>query len=219
MATLQPHAASTVRLLRFDAVQRWVHWINAILFTVLIATSIPLYFGSLFGLVLPRFTVEQVHLWAGIALPGPILVSMIGPWGKQMRRDARRVNYWTREEIAWMKSFGTTPIAADKFNPGQKLNAVFVVASSLVMLVTGVILKWFSYFPVTWRAGSTFVHDVFAWLLVVVIAGHVYMAVTHRDSLASMAKGWVSERWAAKNAAAWLGEERATDEASVPPRT
>ena len=219
MATLQPHAASTVRLLRFDAVQRWVHWINAILFTVLIATAIPLYFGSFFGLVLPRFAVEQVHLWTGIALPGPIIVSMIGPWGRQMRRDVRRVNYWTRQEIAWMKSLGRTAITADKFNPGQKLNAIFVAASALVMFVTGVILKWFDYFPVTWRAGSTFVHDFFAWLIVVVITAHVFMALTHRDALSSMLRGWVSERWAAKNAAGWLHEEHAVRETSAPPRS
>jgi formate dehydrogenase subunit gamma len=200
------------RITRFDGVQRAAHWVNAALFSVLIATAIPLYFGSFFGLVLPRFTVEQIHLWTGIALPFPIVAALLGPWGHRMRGDIRRVNYWTRSEIAWMRSLGKTPLEADKFNPGQKLNTIFVAASILVTLVTGVMLKWFRFFPVSWRAGATFVHDAFAYAVVAVIVGHIYMALTHRGSLLSMFRGWVSEGWAATNAAGWLKEVRATGE-------
>lgn len=212
--------ARMVQLLRFDAVQRSAHWLNAALFTILVVTAIPLYFGSFFGLVLPRFTVEQIHLWTGIVLPIPLVVSVVGPWGRNMRRDVRRVSYWTREEIAWLRSLGRTPLARDKFNPGQKLNAIFVAASIPVMLVTGVVLKWFQFFPVSWRAGSTFVHDTFSWLIVGVVVGHVVMALTHRGSMRSMVGGRVSEEWAAANATAWLKEERlpAVPTSSLPVR-
>ena len=199
-----------VRLLRFDSVQRAAHWVNAALFLTLIVTAIPLYFGSLFGVVMPRFTIEQIHLWVGIALPVPIAVSLVGPWGRHMRRDVRRVSYWTRDEIAWLTSLGRTAIDADKYNPGQKLNTILVAASIPVMLVTGVILKWFSYFPLSWRAGSTFVHDVVAWLIVLDVIGHVVMVVTHRGSWTSMVRGTVSERWAATNSPRWLREESPT---------
>ncbi|HET9089954.1 MAG TPA: hypothetical protein VFN54_06620, partial [Acidimicrobiales bacterium] len=62
-------------------------------------------------------------------------------------------------------------------------------------------------FPVSWRGGATFVHDLFAWLVVVVIVGHVYMALTHREALASMLRGRVSEAWAARRASRWLAED------------
>jgi formate dehydrogenase subunit gamma len=200
--------SETLRLLRFDLVQRSAHWANAALFGVLMATAIPLYFGSFFGLVWPRHTVAQIHLWTGLALPIPIIVSLLGPWGARMRRDVHRINLWTREEMRWMRTLGEAPLEADKFNPGQKLNAIFIGASIAVMLVTGAMLQWFRFFPVPWRQGATFVHDVFAFAIFIVVIGHIVMALTHPGSLKSIFKGWVSESWAARHAGAWLKEEK-----------
>jgi formate dehydrogenase subunit gamma len=202
-----PHTA--LRLLRFDRVQRAAHWANAALFGVLMATAIPLYFGTLFGIVLERHVIEMIHLWCGVALPVPIIVSLLGPWGRQMRHDLRRVNYWTRDEIRWLMSMGKTPLQADKFNPGQKLNAIFIGASVVVLLATGSMLQWFRFFPVPWRTGATFVHDVFAWAVFVVVFGHIVMALTHRDSLKSIFSGRISETWARAHAANWLKEKPA----------
>jgi formate dehydrogenase subunit gamma len=207
---------STLRLLRFDRVQRGAHWANAILFGVLMATAIPLYFGSLFGVVLQRHVIAQIHLWTGVALPVPIIVSLVGPWGAQMRRDVHRINYWTADEIRWLKSLGRTALVADKFNPGQKLNAIFIGVTIVVMLATGSVLQWFRLFPVQWRTGATFVHDVFALGVFVVVIGHVLMALTHRESLVSIFKGWVSENWAARHAARWLQEQKGPEGSSGP---
>jgi formate dehydrogenase subunit gamma len=195
-------------LMRFDRVQRTAHWANAALFGALIFTAIPLYFGSFFGVVLPRHLIEQIHLWSGLALPIPIIISLLGPWGRSMRRDVRRVNAWTREEIRWLQTRGRSTLEADKFNPGQKLNAIFIGAVILVMLVTGSMLQWFRFFSVSLRQGATFVHDVFAFAIFAVVIGHIFMAVTHRDSLRSIFKGWVSEQWAAAHASRWLKESR-----------
>jgi formate dehydrogenase subunit gamma len=203
--------ASSARLLRFDRVQRGAHWLTAALFGVLMVTAIALYFGSFFGLVWPRHTIAMIHLWTGVALPVPIIVSLLGPWGRQMRRDVRRFNLWTREEIRWLRSWGVAPLEADKFNPGQKLNAIFIGAVIVIMLATGAMLQWFRFFPVTWRTGATLVHDAFALAIFVVVFGHIVMALTHRDSLRSIFKGWVSERWAARHAGAWLKEETAKE--------
>jgi formate dehydrogenase subunit gamma len=202
----------TIKILRFDNVQRSAHWANATLFGILMFTAIPLYFGSFFGIVFPRHLIEQIHLWSGLALPVPVIVSMLGPWGRQMRRDVHRFSYWTRNEIRWLQSMGRTPLEADKFNPGQKLNALFIGAVIIVMLATGSMLQWFRFFPVPWRQGATFVHDTFAFFIFAVVFGHIYMALTHRDSLRSIFKGWVSERWAATHAAGWLKELQSSEE-------
>jgi formate dehydrogenase subunit gamma len=200
--------AKTLRLLRFDRVQRTAHWVNATLFFILIFTAIPLYFGSFFGVVLPRHLIEQIHLWAGLSLALPVIISLVGPWGKAMRQDFRRINYWTHDEIRWIKTFGSSRLEADKFNPGQKLNAIFVGASILVMLVTGSMLQWFRFFPVSFRSGATFVHDTFAWIIFIVVVGHIFMALTHREALRSIFSGRASEVWAQHHAGRWLKEER-----------
>ncbi len=205
---VETRPALTGRIVRFDAVQRAAHWANALLFGILMATALPLYFGSIASVVGRRALVEQIHLWAGLALPVPLLITILGPWGVQFRRDLRRINVWTRDEVTWLKALGRkAPKVVDKFNPGQKLNAIFIGASIVVMLATGAMLKWFRFFPVGWRSGATFVHDVFAFAIVVVVVGHVLFALAHPESLRSMIKGWVTKPWAARHAPGWLAEE------------
>src|ERR1700728_5446055 len=83
------------RIVRFDRVQRLAHWANALLFGILMLTALPLYFGSLSDVVGRRELVATIHVWSGVALPLPILVSLLGPWGRRMRRDLRRINLWS----------------------------------------------------------------------------------------------------------------------------
>jgi formate dehydrogenase subunit gamma len=206
--TITHAPVKALRLLRFDRVQRGAHWANATLFFILIFTAIPLYFGSFFGVVLPRHLIEQIHLWTGLSLALPVIISLVGPWGTTMRQDVRRFNYWTRAEIRWLRTFGKSKLEADKYNPGQKLNAIFIGVSILVMLVTGSMLQWFRYFPVSYRSGATFVHDIFAWAIFIAVVGHIVMALTHREALRSIFKGWVSESWAGRHAGRWLKEVR-----------
>ncbi|MBO0894897.1 MAG: cytochrome b/b6 domain-containing protein, partial [Acidimicrobiales bacterium] len=204
-ATAGPEA----RLPRFDRVQRAAHWANAVLFGILILTALPLYFSSLERLVGRHVLIAQIHLWAGVALPVPIVVSLLGPWGARMREDVRRINHWTRSEVRWLRTLGRdAPAVVDKFNPGQKLNAIFVAGAIVVMLGTGAVLEWFGLFPVSWRGGATLVHEVLAFVIVVVVVGHVAFALSHKESLRSMVRGWVTEEWARRHAPAWLDEER-----------
>lgn len=207
-----PVGAAPLRLLRFDGVQRAAHWANALLFFILIATALPLYFASLERIVGRHLLIEEIHVWSGVALPVPVIVSLLGPWGARMRRDVKRFNRWTAGEVRWLRSFGGyRGVKLDKFNPGQKLNAVFIGGSIVVMLGTGVVMHWFGFFPVSWRTGATFVHEVLAFAIVAVVAGHIVMALTHPSALRSMVTGWVSATWARRNAPSWAAEE-------LPPR-
>jgi formate dehydrogenase subunit gamma len=201
-----PNAES--RILRFDRVQRAAHWANAVLFGILILTALPLLFPALAGIVGRRALLVNIHVWTGIALPVPLLISVLGSSGARMRRDLRRVNRWTRDEIEWLWTLGRrAPQVIDKFNPGQKLNSIFVGGAIVVMLTTGIVLKWFQFFPVSWRVGATFVHDVFAVTIFVVVIGHIIFALAHPDAMRAMVKGWVTQGWAAVHAPSWLREE------------
>src|SRR5438128_2099002 len=90
------------RLLRFDRVERLAHWALAVLFAVLMLTAIPLYVGSVAQLVGRRALLADIHSWCGVALPVPLLVSLLGPWGRGLRRDVSRLNLWTADERRWL---------------------------------------------------------------------------------------------------------------------
>jgi len=216
-----PPWSASRRILRFDGVERAAHWATALLFGILMATALPLYFVQVESLVGRRALIAEIHTWSGVALPVPLIISLIGPWGSRLRRDVRRFNLWTVEEIRWLRSLGRQRLRdPDKFNPGQKLNALFVAGAIVVMLGTGSILKWYRFFPLSWRTGATFVHDVLALGVFLVVFGHIAFALSHRDALRSMIKGWVTEVWASRNAPAWLKEEQqaAKESDSVPTR-
>jgi formate dehydrogenase gamma subunit len=204
------------RLLRFDRVERIAHWMNALLFAILMATALPLYFVQVEALVGRRELIAEIHTWSGIALPVPLMISLAGPWGRRFRRDVRRFNMWLSEESRWLRGFGRERLPElDKFNPGQKLNALFTAGAIVVMLGTGIILKWFGLFSLDWRTGATFVHDVLAGFIFIIVFGHIAFALAHRGALRSIFKGWVTESWAARHAPRWLQEEKAAEAAAV----
>jgi formate dehydrogenase subunit gamma len=170
-------------------------------------TALPLYFSQVESIVGRRLLVAQIHTWSGVALPVPLIISLAGPWGVALRRDFKRFSLWSTDELHWLLTRGKYRLReSGKFNPGQKLNAIFIGGAIVVMLATGSILKWFDLFPLSWRTGATLVHDVFALAIFVVVFGHIGMALTHRDALRSMFKGWVPEKWARQHAPGWLNE-------------
>jgi len=195
------------RLVRFDVAQRTAHWLVALGFAVLTFTGIPLYFGSFFGILFARHQIQTIHLWTGLVLPLPVLVSLAGSWGRRMRRDLHRFAYWSRAEVRWLATLGRENTDLDKFNPGQKANALFIGAAIVVLWFSGYILQWFRFFPVSWREGATVTHDTVAFAAFAVVVGHIVMALTHRDALVSMIKGTVSRDWAERHAGEWAGEQ------------
>lgn len=202
-------------VVRFDRVERTVHWVNASLFLVLIVTGAALYFTPLIALVGRRRLIEQIHLYVGLALPLPLLLGLAGRWGRGLRRDVGRINRWSEEDMRWLRGLvdsasGRRQAAVlprlGKFNPGQKLNAAFVAGGGLVMLGTGALLRWYVPFPLSWRAGATFVHNWLAVIFVILIVGHITLALADREALRAMLRGRVSRGWAARHAPAWLDE-------------
>jgi formate dehydrogenase subunit gamma len=200
--------AERQRLVRFDKAERTLHWVNATLFLTVMGTAAILYVGPLSAAVGRRELIRTIHVWTGIALPVPVLITLAGRWGAGFRADVNRLNRWTRDDRRWFRSLGHDPyVRLGKFNPGQKLNASFVAGVIVVMLATGSIMKWFGYFPVDWRTGATFVHDWVAIILFVVVVGHIGMAFSDPESLGSMLKGTIPASWAREHRPRWYEEE------------
>jgi formate dehydrogenase subunit gamma len=196
------------QLSRFDGIERLAHWLTALFFLTLIATGAALYIPAVIGFVGRRGLVERVHVDVGLALPVPLIVSLAGSWGKGLRADIRRINRWIPSDRQWLRLTlhrqPTVDVPIGKFNAGQKLNAAITGGVMLVMLMTGSVMHWPYYWPLSWRTGATFMHDVVAILFVVVVIGHIGMAVAHPPALRSMITGKVSRAWAKRHAPLWV---------------
>lgn len=197
-------------LVRFDGVERAVHWATAVLFLTLVVTGAALYVPPLVALVGRRALLVRAHVDAGLALPLPLLIGVAGPWGRALRADLRRLNRWSEDDGRWLslalRRLPRSHLRVGKFNAGQKLNAAASLGVMGVMLMTGSIMRWFYFWPLSWRSGATFVHELVAYLFVAVVLAHLYMALTHPHALKSIFTGRVSRAWAERNAKAWAEE-------------
>jgi formate dehydrogenase subunit gamma len=215
-ATTRPPDQSTrsgTLLVRFDRVERVVHWINATLFLILVVTGAALYLEPISRLIGRRALVENIHVYTGLALPIPVIIALCGSWGRGLRADLRRFNRWTKDDRDWLRALPQARaerrrrfqhIRVGKFNAGQKLNAAFVAGAGLVLLGTGVIMRWYHPWPLDWRTGATFVHDWLALAVGIVITGHIWMAFRDWDALRAMVVGTVTRAWAKRHAPRWL---------------
>jgi formate dehydrogenase subunit gamma len=207
--TTQVEREAPATIPRFDRVERAAHWTTAVLFGVLMLTGAVLYAGPFSALFGRRELFRQVHTYAGLLLPVPLLLGFVGSWGAHLRRDLGRLNRWSREDARWFRRRNRArPGRLDlgKFNPGQKLNATFFGAAIVVMLATGSIMRWFEPFPNDWRTGATFVHDWFALGIWLAVLGHIYFAIRDPIALRGMTRGDVTPYWARTERPAWYRE-------------
>jgi formate dehydrogenase subunit gamma len=197
------------RLIRFDRGERVLHWVNATLLLTMLATGSALYIPQISELVGQRQVVLAIHTYAGFALPLPLLLTVAARrWGAGFRADARRLNRWNRDDKRWLRTRGRDPwIRNGKFNAGQKLNAAFTLGTIILMLATGVIMRFPNMWPLSWRTGATFVHDWVYLAAAVVVTGHILYALNDNDALRSMAKGWIPAAWARHHAPQWYEEQ------------
>jgi formate dehydrogenase subunit gamma len=194
---------------RFDRIERLVHWVTATLMLTLLATGFSLYVGPLSTLVGRRNVVRTLHVYSGLLLPVPLLLAIVMRAGAELRADLGRLNRWSRDDRAWWRRRRRAAARLGKFNPGQKVNATFIGAAMVVMLMTGSIMRWFEPFSDSWRQGATFVHDWFAIGLLFAIAGHILLAFRDPDALNGMVRGKVKASWAGRYRPRWEQEMQA----------
>jgi formate dehydrogenase subunit gamma len=191
------------RIQRFTAGERWIHLAFGSLMGVCMLTAAMLYWAPLSTLVGRRDLVETVHFTAGLLLPLPLVIGALA--SRAFRADVRRLNRFLPGDVPWLRSSrrrsGAFP--SGKFNAGQKLNSAFTLGALLALLATGLMLHYFSIFPDDISTGATFVHDVFAAAVVVVAAGHLWMAWQDPEARRGLRTGWVSRRWAEHEHALW----------------
>jgi formate dehydrogenase subunit gamma len=200
-----PSQAARRYLDRFSRTERAVHWITATLMIVCIVTAAVLYNGSLSIKVGHRHVVELIHVYAGFALPAPMLFGLASA---AYRADLAKLNRFSPSDWRWLRSRTRRDgsIRVGKFNAGQKLNAALTAGAILVLLGSGLLMYYPGLARLSWRTGATFVHDWFALAVGVLVLGHIAYAIKDREARRGMRTGQVSASWAHAEHAGWAEE-------------
>jgi formate dehydrogenase subunit gamma len=194
-----------VYLKRFSRSERAVHWIHAAAFFVLLGSGLVLYLPSL-GAVGDRPLVKDIHLYTAIAWALALLAVWLFGDRQGLRRTARDFNDFDAEDRLWLKRY---PVKQGRFNAGQKLNAAVTAAFAVLFAVSGILL-WAGERNTSFRfAGTIVLHDGLMWISLVLLVGHLHLALIYprtRHSLRGIVRGDVEAGWAMQHHAKWVKE-------------
>jgi formate dehydrogenase subunit gamma len=196
------HQSSDSSLRRFTTAERWVHRLIAADIGLLIVTAAFLYIPDLSGLVGNRQFFKLSHVILGFALPIPIVIAF---FFLAFRLDVRRLNRFTKVDRQWLRPGNRQRRDLDvgKFNAGQKLNSAFQFGSIIIMFITGAFLWFNGFVSIDLRTGLTFVHDWLGLLVVVIVIGHIYMAMRDPYAREGLRTGFVPRDWAEREHRGW----------------
>jgi formate dehydrogenase subunit gamma len=198
----------TDTLPRFSRAETLVHRSTAALVGLLTATGAVLYFEPLALLVGRRLLVEGVHVVAGLLLPLPTLIGLVV--SPELRGDVRLLGRLARVDTQWLRRRDRrrAGLAVGKFNGGQKLAAATMLGAGLVLLGTGLLLIAPARInlPVSMREGATITHDLFTFGLVLLLTGHLWLALRHPEARVALRTGAVDRDYAEREYPAWAGE-------------
>jgi formate dehydrogenase subunit gamma len=192
---------------RFSLTERTLHWVHAAAFFVLLGSGLVLYLPSLSGLVGRRPFVKDVHFYTGLAwLVAIVLIVAVGD-RRGLRKTVREIEAFDRDDRLWLRR---VPRPQGRFNAGQKLNAVLTASFAVLFFVSGILL-WYGERNHSFRFASTILlHDGLMYISIVLVTGHLYLAVIHpatRESLRGITTGSVRTRWAREHHRKWVDEQ------------
>lgn len=199
-------------LTRFNAFERFMHWLTAACFIVLALSGLNVTFGKL--LLLPligpqAFTdISVAAKWAHNYLAWPFMAGitlMFLVWIKD--------NIPGMIDVRWFAAgggiVGKGHPPAKRFNGGQKVVFWSVVLGGAALSVSG----FYLIFP-QWAGGVlnlqfwNVVHGIIAVLMVAVILAHIYIGTIGMEgAFDAMGSGEVDLNWAKAHHSLWVEEE------------
>ncbi|HOJ33633.1 MAG TPA: formate dehydrogenase subunit gamma [Candidatus Hydrogenedentes bacterium] len=189
-------------VLRFSLHERVGHLILMVTVTYLAASG----FCFLLGKHDPLGeTARYVHTVLGyVAVAGYVIIFL--SWTRDMILNKR--------DIHWLKGFGgylggAGHLPAGKFNAGQKILYWLTILLGVVLIYTGIIMGLNREAHFAGQEWIYTIHDVAAFLMILVLLGHIYLAVfVVPHSLKSLFGGWVSSLWAQEHHPDWKPAKR-----------
>jgi formate dehydrogenase subunit gamma len=202
---------------RFNAFERFSHWLTAVSFVVLGLTGLNITFGKI--LLLPLIgpgafsglseVAKYAHNFVSFAFSiGLVMIVVL--WIKD--------NLPSKVDIDWLKQGGgfikSKHAPAGRFNAGEKLVFWFAIGAGVAVAASGYMLLFPFY--VTNIAGmqiAEVVHAVIAVLFVAVILAHIYIGTLGIEgAFEAMGTGDVDLNWAREHHDLWLRDQLAKEQ-------
>ena len=199
------------RILRYQFHERLTHWIAAFSYIYCALTGLAFYSPWLFWLAIalggPQIS-RIMHPWSGLVFAGAVFYMFV-MWAGQM--------HMTDTDRAWWKSIGhyirnedDQMPPAGRYNAGQKLLFWGFFICGLLMLLSGVLMWFPEYVPLSLRfllKLAILVHASSALLTIGLFMIHVYMSVfAERGAFGSVIRGDVSLDFAKRYHPGWYKE-------------
>jgi formate dehydrogenase subunit gamma len=192
-----------VYLRRFTRTERALHWIHAAAFFVLLGTGLVLYLPSVAAAVGRRPLVKDIHLYTSLAWAVALVVVVLLGDRPALHATLRDLNEFDDDDRRWLRG-RRAPLG--RFNALQKLNAAVTAAFAVLLAVSGVLL-WYGERDKRFRIdGAIILHDIVTYASVLIVAGHLYLAVFNRSTrhaLRGMTIGSVRAEWALVHHRKW----------------
>lgn len=207
--------ASGIRIVRFSAIERMIHWLTAGCFIILALSGLNVTFGKYILMpVIGDTAFATLSQWAKLAhnyLAWPFMLGLAFMFVVWVFH-----NIPTATDIRWamqgggLFSKGVHP-PARKFNGGQKMIFWSVIIGGALLSLSGVYLL----FPAA--AGGVLalqfwniVHGVVSVLLIAIMLAHIYIGSVGMEGAAdAMTSGEVDLNWAKEHHSLWVEEEQA----------
>jgi formate dehydrogenase subunit gamma len=199
-------------IVRFNAFERFAHWMTSTCFIILAVSGLNITFGR--PLLLPLMSPEAFTGWSEwakyahnyLSFPftlGVILIFFMWIAG----------NIPNKVDVAWFKRgggiVGHDHPPAYRFNGGQKMIYWIVVLGGSAMAVSGYVLM-FPFYGTDIQSMQTaeIAHGTVAMLFVAAMLGHIYIGTIGMEgAFEAMGSGTVDVNWAQEHHKLWVDEE------------
>ncbi len=207
------------KIVRFNALERVVHWLTATCFIVLAISGLNVTFGK--ALLLPLLGPSAFSTWSELAkyshnfLSFPFTIGVVLIFLMWIGS-----NMPSRVDVEWVKRgggiVGKDHPPAGHFNAGQKLIYWIVVLGGGASAVTGYLLLFPFYgTEISGMQLAQVIHSVVAMLFIAAMLGHIYIGtIGMQGAYEAMGEGTVDVNWAKEHHSLWLEEEKARTAAS-----
>jgi formate dehydrogenase subunit gamma len=201
-------------ILRFNAAERFVHWMTATCFIMLALSGLNITFGK--PLLLPLMSPEAFTAWSEWAkyahnyLSFPFTLGVILIFFTWIAG-----NIPNRVDVEWFRRgggmIGHDHPPAYRFNGGQKLIYWIVVLGGSAIAVSGYLLMFPFYgTDIQTMQNAEMAHGVIAMLFIAAMLGHIYIGTIGMEgAFEAMGEGTVDINWAKEHHNLWLEHEGA----------
>ncbi len=202
-------------IVRFNAFERFVHWMTATCFIILALSGLNITFGR--PLLLPLIGPERVYRLVAMGEIRPQLSELPVHDSVSFLIFFMWIagNIPNRVDVEWFKRgggiVGHDHPPAYRFNGGQKMIYWIVVLGGAAVAVSGYVLMFPFYgTDIHNMQVAQIVHAIVAVLFVAAMLGHIYIGTIGMEgAFEAMGTGTVDLNWAKEHHSLWLEEEKA----------